>query len=268
MQSLINEKKKFDQLILKSTNKSNSHIKPNTVYYDDDYYNQLIVELKNRQLYKSFEKRELQETSIGSGKIKMCSAASSSRLCFINFVNDKQIYFECSLTTGTKGKAQLDAVKDNIYYECKCHEIFDNHDTDKNHLRLAYKKNLQKYFGIIYQEKDENYCKLSLSDFGIENKESIYSLHFDMKQLLCHLFGIARNGGGTLQYIFFTPKKEFIENNEFCKNIYKELENEINQIWHCEKITTMINNFKIKLPHPQMIDVSLIEDVVLKNMEL
>ena len=89
-----------------------------------------------------------------------------------------------------------------------------------------------------------------------------------MKQLLCHLFGIARNGGGTLQYIFFTPKKELIENNEFCRNMYKELENEIDQIWHCEKITMMINNFKIKLPHPQMIDVSSIEDVVLKNMEL
>lgn len=260
--NLKKQKSLFDQLILNSIN--NKHIITDTVYYDKIYYEQLIKELKNRKLYEKYLKNELKEKN---GLIKMCSVASSSRLCFINFANNNEIEFERPLSTG-KGTAQLDAAKDNIYYECKCHEILDNHDTDKNHLRLAYKKNLQEYFGIIYQEKDENYCKLSLSDFGIENKESIYSLHFDMKQLLCHLFGIARNGGGTLQYIFFTPKKELIENNEFCRNIYKELENEINQIWHCEKITTMINNFKIKLPHPQMIDVSSIEDVVLKNMEL
>ena len=266
--NITKQKTLFDQLILESIDKSKTHIKPETVYYDDDYYNQLVLELKERQLYKNYAKRELKETSKGSDKIKMCSVASSSRLCFLYFIKDNMVTMEVSLNTGTSGNAQLDAAKDTVFYECKCHEIFDNHDTDKNHLRLAYKKNLQKYFGIIYQEKDENYCKLSLSDFGIENKESIYSLHFDMKQLLCHLFGIARNGGGTLQYIFFTPKKELIENNEFCRNIYKELENEINQIWYCEKITTMINNFKIKLPHPQMIDVSSIEDVVLKNMEL
>lgn len=268
MKNLLNEKKKFDQLILESINKSNLHIKPNTVYYDDDYYNKLIIELKSRQLYESFAKRELQETSKGSGKIKMCSVASSSRLCFINFVNDKQIKFECSLTTGTKGKAQLDAAKNNIFYECKCHEIFDNHDTDKNHLRLAYKKNLQKYFGIIYQEKDEDYCKLTLSDFDVSEEKSIYDLHFDMKQLLCHLFGIAKNGGGKLQYIFFTPKKELIENNEFCRNMYKELEEEINQIWHCEKIKAMINSCNIKLPPPQMIDVSTIDDVIINNLNI
>lgn len=266
--NLTQQKTLFDKLILESINKSNTHIKPKTFYYDDYYYKQLIFELKSRKLYESYVKRELKETSKGSGKIKMCSVASSSRLCFLYFIKDNEVTMEDSLNTGTNGNAQLDAAKGTFFYECKCHEIFDNHNTDKNHLRISYKKNLKKYFGITYQEKDEDYCALTLCDFGISEDKSIYDLHFDMKQLLCHLFGIARNGGGTLQYIFFTPKKELIENNEFCRNMYKELEKEINQIWHCEKITTMINNFKIKLPHPQMIDVSSIEDVVLKNMEL
>lgn len=261
------EKSLFDQLILESINKNNTHIKPNTVYYDDEYYNQLVLELKERHLYESYAKRELKETSKGSSKIKMCSVASSSRLCFLYFIKDNKVTMEVSLNTGTSGNAQLDATKDTAFYECKCHEIFDNHDTDKNHLSIAYKKNFQKYFGITYQEKDEDYCKLTLSDFGISEDKSIYDLRFDMKQFLCHLFGIAKNGGGTLQYIFFTPKKELIEKNDFCRNMYKELEAEINQIWKCKKIATMIKNFKIKLPQPKMIDVSTIDDVVIRNLK-
>lgn len=154
--NITQQKTLFDQLILESIDKSKTHIKPETVYYDDDYYNQLVLELKERQLYKNYAKRELKETSKGSDKIKMCSVASSSRLCFLYFIKDNMVTMEVSLNTGTSGNAQLDAAKDTVFYECKCHEIFDNHDTDKNHLRLAYKKNLQKYFGIIYQEKDEN----------------------------------------------------------------------------------------------------------------
>ena len=266
--NLTQQKKLFDQLILESINKNKTHIKINTVYYDDYYYKQLVLELKERQLYESYAKRELKETSKDSDKIKMCSVASSSRFCFLYFIKDKKVTMEVSLNTGTSGNAQLDAAKDTVFYECKCHEIFDNHDTDKNHLSIAYKKNLQKYFGITYQEKDEDYCKLTLSNFGISEDKSIYDLRFDMKQFLCHLFGIAKNGGGTLQYIFFTPKKELIENNDFCKDTYNKLENEINQIWNCEKIKAMTTNFKIKLPHPQMIDVSTIEDVVMKKISL
>lgn len=259
--NLDKAKKQFDKLILQSL-ENTQYIIPNTVYYNESYYAQLVKELKKRNLFKNLQDKELQE--VAPGLIKMCSVASSSRLCFINFANKNEIIFERPLSTG-KGTARLDASKDNLFYECKCHEIFDKHN---DYLSLSYIENLKDFFNINYQKTDTNYCKLNLTDFGIENKESIYSLHFDMKQLLCHLFGIARNGGGTLQYIFFTPKKELIENNEFCRNMYKELENEIDQIWHCEKITMMINNFKIKLPHPQMIDVSSIEDVVLKNMEL
>lgn len=67
---------------------------------------------------------------------------------------------------------------------------------------------------------------------------------------------------------FFTPKKDLIENNDFCRDIYKELENEINLIWNCEKIKAMTKKFKIKLPQPQMIEVSTMEDVVMKNIKL
>lgn len=254
-------KKQFDKLILQSL-ENTQYIIPNTVYYNESYYAQLVKELKKRNLFKNFQDKELQE--VAPGLIKMCSVASSSRLCFINFANKNEIVFERPLSTG-KGTAKLDAAKDNLFYECKCHEIFDKHN---DYLSLSYKENLKDFFNIDYQKSDTAYCKLNLTDFGIGNEESIYSLHFDMKQLLCHLFGIAKNGGGTLQYIFFTPKKKLIENNDFCKEIYKELETEINQIWNCNKIKTMIKTFNIELPHPQMVDVSTIDDVVINNLNM
>ncbi len=252
----------FDQLILNSIN--NTHIIPDSVYFDEAYYEQLTKELKNKQLYEKYLTKELNE--ISPGFIKMCSVASSSRLCFLYFAGDNNATMEVSLNTGTKGNAQLDAAKGNTYYECKCHEIFDNHDTDKNHLKLSYKKNLKKYFGINYQEKDENYCKLTLRDFGIPKNMSIYDLRFDMKQFLCHLFGIAKNGGGTLQYIFFQPKKELMEKKSFCTEIYKKLEDEISAIWNSEIIKNMCNNNKIELPKSKMVDVSTITDIVLQNI--
>ena len=95
---------------------------------------------------------------------------------------------------------------------------------------------------------------------------SIYDLHFDMKQFLCHLFGIAKNGGGTLQYIFFTPKKELIESNPFCQEIYKKIKEEISNIWNCEGIKQMCMNNNIQLPEPMMVDISSIKDIVLQNI--
>lgn len=267
MENLNSKKRLFDQLILESINPKKTHIKPKTVFYDDDYYTQLITELKKRNLFECYSIHELKETKKGTGLIKMCSVASSSRLCFLHFAENKNVKMEASLNTGTSGNAQLDAVKETTYYECKCHEIFDDHDKDSNHLKLAYKKNLQKYFGINYQEKDENYCKLTLSNFGIAEDKSIYALRFDMKQFLCHLFGIAKNSGGTLQYIFFTPKKELAETNEIAKAIYEKLNKEIETIWNCDSIKKMCKENNIHLPEPLMIDVSTIKDIILQNIQ-
>ncbi len=264
MDTLREQKKEFDKLIMQSVN--NTHIINNSFYYDNLYYTKLSAELKERNLFEVFSKRELQEVNRGSGLIKMCSVASSSRLCFLYFAKDNDVRMEISLNTGTHGNAQLDAAKDNVFYECKCHEIFDNHNKNNNHLSLAYKKNLQKYFNINYQEDDENYCKLKLKDFYIPSNISIYDLRFDMKQFLCHLFGLANNGGGILQYIFFQPKKELIEINPFCKGIYAKLQEEILSIWDCAGIKRMCKNNNIQIEKPQMIDVSTIDDIVLRNM--
>lgn len=252
-------KTEFDLLILNSIN--NKHIIPGTVYYDNSYLEKLEYELQKRKLLEKFKKRELQGKN---GKIKMCSVASSSRLCFLYFANKENITFEYELKTGTRGKAQLDAVyKDDIFYECKCHEIFDDHD----YLKPAYKNNLKKYFDISLSNTNKDYCELFLQDFKISypEKKSIYDLHFDFKQFLCHLFGLANHNGGTLQYIFFTPSKQTIDKNIKCQKLYEELDKEIKMIWSSKVIKKMIKDNSIILPKPSMINITSIDDFICKN---
>lgn len=254
-------KTEFDKLIKESI--SDSHIQPNTVYYDDFYEKQLRDELRRRGVLEIYEKRELQ--NVAKDKVKMCSAASSSRLCFLYFANQPNIRFEYSLTTGTRGIAQLDAFDGLKCYECKCHEIFDNHDNKKNYLRVSYKANLEKYFGLKTIKIEGRIIKLTLKELGINDDSSIYKLHFDVKQFLCHLFGLAHNGGGCLQYIFFTPKNELISSNSECSAFYRTLDEEIDKIWTSPIIQNMLKNNNIKLPKPLKIQVSEIKDFILQK---
>lgn len=252
-------KTEFDKLILNSVN--NNHIQESSFYYDSIYTEELKRQLKKKGVFEKFEKRELKE--VAPGKVKMCSVASSSRLCFLHFYEKENIDLECSLSTGTKGNAQLDAVNGSVFYECKCHEIFDEHD----HLSIAYKKNLIELFGIICNaSEDGSFCNLTLKDFEINHNKSIYQLSFDMKQFLCHLFGISKNGGGTLQYIFFIPDNELIQQNNWCIDVYKKLDEEINMIWNSPKIKSMIAQNNIALHRPLKIEVSKIEDFVMENL--
>ena len=249
-------KTEFDALILQSV--SNQYIQPNSFFYNRIYEEKLRKELSSRNLLEKFEERELKEVS--PGKVKMCSVASSSRLCFLYFANKTNTEFECSLGTGTRGIAQLDAFDGLNYYECKCHEIFDKHD---NYLRAAYKANLEKYLGLNKINIEGNIINLSLKELEINDNSSIYSWHFDVKQFLCHLFGIAKKGGGNLQYIFFTPSHELINKNSWCTDFYNKLDEEINNLWNSPKIQIMLKNCNIELPKPLKIQVSEIEDFIL-----
>lgn len=258
-------KTNFDKLILKSVQESN-HIIPNKVYYDNAYSESLKKELNKRKCLEKFGAREF--TKSRTGLIKICSIASSSRLCFLYFAN-KNVSFEKELLIGvnSRTKAHLDAYDNkNTYYECKCHEIFDNHNTKKNHLRLSYKKLIKECFNISYPDNNDEYLMLKLSDFGIQKDTSIYYLEFDMKQFLCHLMGLANNGGGKLQYVFFTPSVKEIELNALCKEVYSTLHNEIDEIWNCSVIKNMCNKYNITLLKPMEVPVSDIDDFVLSNI--
>ena len=258
------DKKQFDRLLVDSL-ENPAHINPETTYYDEKYKSALIDCLKKRNLYSSFKKRELPENSRNP---HMLSIASSSRLCYLYF-QEKNILFEKGLSVGFRStKAQLDAFDESkgIYYECKCHEIFDKHQK----LWKSYQNRLSECFGIHGQIKDEE-IELSLQDFGIDDCKlrgnSIYELHFDMKQLLCHLLGLEKNGGGKLQYIFFTPSEKLIKENDWCLNLYKKLHTEIEVIWNSPVINKMFDKANITLCEPLEIEIQNIDDFVLDSIK-
>lgn len=255
-----NEKWNFDENILKSI-KGSEYV--DNHYFNDSYKDALRLELSERFLLEKFEKREIPENL---EKPHMCSVASSSRLCFLYFANVKDIEFEKELSTGIRGgKPQLDAYSSTMhtYYECKCHEIFDNHDKNKNHLSKSYAKIISEKFNVnITNSNVDDYLKFTLKDFGINDDLSIYDLHFDFKQFICHLLGIANEGGGTLEYVFFTPSEEMKKNFD---GIYKKLNTEIKEIKASPKIRKMCeeNNIKIGFTY---ISVDTVEDFVVKRI--
>ena len=263
---MMKEKQYFDELILNSLILSDSKIKkyliPDSVYFNLQYLKSLKDELIKAVLYKQFA-RELQETRRGNGKIKMCSVASSSRLCFLNFQPQKY-QMEYDLSTGNKNiKAHLDAFnREDTYFECKCHEIFDMHEP----LKASYSKKLKEVFDINCRIEEDNLI-LRLNNFNIDDNRLISYLRFDMKQFICHLLGMANNGGGKLQYIFFTPSKRLIEQACWCKEIYNELDKELSKIWNSNVITQMCKQNRISLLPPYKIEVQKIKDFVLEKLE-
>ncbi|MCF0262422.1 MAG: hypothetical protein HUK23_05890, partial [Sphaerochaetaceae bacterium] len=158
----ILESTDFDELVAKSV-KGAEHLKEH--YFDDAYKAELIRVLKESNWYDSYS-REIKEDSKNTKGPKMLSVASSSRLCFIYFY-PQGVRFEEKVDTGLRGgQPQLDAYKDNVYYECKCHEIFASHDTLSN----SYRDKLKEVFGINAENLDnDSYVKLSLYDFGIDD---------------------------------------------------------------------------------------------------
>lgn len=222
-------KKSFDQLILENLEDRgfgpfgySLNGKTHPVYYSKEAFTAFIYEMglcypQHYCRYINGQGSELEETSAPP---KMASVASSSRFAYLALRHGaqaiggtEQVEFEheCRIT-GIRGTApQLDAyttdAKGNpIYIEVKCHEIFDPH---KVKLRAAYWQKIygnQNDFGFPEQDAlfSENFT-IPLSEFGIDRDHSMV----DIKQLLCHLMGIASqkeaNRTATLVYLFFRP---------------------------------------------------------------
>ena len=181
---------------------------------------------------------------------KMASVASSSRFCYLALKDgtdaldkgraftkdDVEFEKECKIFD-TGHAPQLDAYIPgddmNIYVEVKCHEIFDEHTpTFKNKYWKYFRDD--NVFNSVALEEDEHKetFTISLDNFGIEG--NVTRTRFDIKQLVCHLLGIARQNKGEkakLVYLFFKPLTEEEGKQEFVNKVFSELENEINMIF-------------------------------------
>lgn len=176
-------------------------------YYNKSAFAVFLTEMKNPPYesyywsYASGKGSELKEQDGRYGKLppKMASVASSSRFCYLALRDGADalgckgsVEFEkaCEIE-GIDGIApQLDAYipEKNIYIEAKCHEIFDSHKVilKEKYWNLFY--GLDNDFGFEVREKEkEETFSIPFSVFGISKT----STRFDVKQLLCHLLGIA-----------------------------------------------------------------------------
>ena len=87
---------------------------------------------------------------------------------------------------------QMDAVIGDTNYECKCQEIVSKSHTP---LRESYlNSDLFKEFGVLDYTVRSGDLVFDVEKLGInmEGKNDYAHLHFDLKQLICHLFAKRR----------------------------------------------------------------------------
>jgi len=233
-------------------------------YYSRDAFKRFKDEM-NSSRYKEFCRSyiegkggELKEHSGRWGRVppKMASVASSSRFCYLALrdgataLGGGAVEFEVAQKiTGIRGIApQLDArIKDkNVFVEAKCHEIFDSYKMrfPDSYKRLILGKNNQ--FGFEFEtESADGRFELPLSLFGVDNPM------FDIKQLICHLMGIASNKNegeqAELIYMFFKPKTDNDAINHKIDGIFEKLKSEITKIFKSKPIGNFISNNGISL---------------------
>lgn len=266
--------KRFDQIMKKGLAARGYAFRADyPVYLDRNYETALRESLRRDGLLDTFAEREL----IPADHPKMCSIASSSRLCYLYFQgNDAlrgKVEFEKGLVCldNPAGKPQLDAfvMEDGVatYYECKCREITDHH---AHNLKASYHQALKR-FGLADARPSGCCFELTLGDFGIggglDPARSIYSLSFDMKQFVCHLLGIANAEDAParrFQYVFFRPPTPASpEDHAFLDRLYRRLKNEIAAIEAADSILEFCADHRIELMPPRFVDAGTVPDFVL-----
>jgi hypothetical protein len=232
------------------------------VYYNKEAYNKFISKMQNGKYNKFYNQynhgkgSELKEKR--NMPPKMASVDSSSRFCYLalrdgykQFNNSEDIIFEHSCRIkGVNATANLDAYipKANIYFEVKCHEIFSQHSIylKKSYWNLLYGQ--KNDFGFSYAKcPDINEFKIELCNFGIKKQR----IRFDIKQFLCHLWGIAsqkdKDVPAKLVYLFFKPKMDLETERIQVEEVFEELQAEIKTIFSSKPIQIFISNNNIEL---------------------
>ena len=235
-----------------------------SMYYSREAFTAFVQEMglchsHHHNRYLNGQGSELLETKTPP---KMASVASSSRFAYlalrwgaqaIGGTDCVEFEHECRVK-GIRGTApQLDAyTKDEqgnpIYVEVKCHEIFDPHVIE---LSTAYWEHIygeQNAFGFPRKEKksEEEKIQIPLNQFGITKEHSM----MDVKQLLCHLMGIAsqkeRTQPATLVYLFFRPLATG-DDGLAVEKIFTKLIAQIDQVFRSKPIRSFCHAHKIDL---------------------
>ena len=203
----------------------------NGVYYDENYKLSLIKSMTDEE--KKRFKGEY-EKDYGDNRWKMCSVASSSRLCYLYFKYNNKKYEnpEFEVVLHNNGcNPHLDALVDGCYCECKCHEIVGHHSVYMS--KKTYESLLKQIFNVDLKPDDihGDNIKLRFNMFkGLDvKKEYTCGKYFDFKQFICHIIGILGIEKPTtyvgLQYVFFVPDDDQIEKQKLIgwRNSFEEM---------------------------------------------
>lgn len=125
---------------------------------------------------------------------KMASYGSSSRMIYKLSSHKEEFHFEKKLPTTIGGTANLDGFYEDdnryVFVEAKCHEIYSSKNSS---VSKAYEKLYnfinEKMSGIVEIKMHDSKCGRYLDVEYFAEGEKLR--HFDMKQMICHLLGIA-----------------------------------------------------------------------------
>lgn len=241
-------------------------------YYNKKTFDSFVNTMKDNypehyRKYREGKGSELIEKNSRYGKMppKMASVASSSRFCYLalkdgtdalidgRYITSDEVEFEkkCEIFKNSATSPHLDAYiadeKCDVYIEAKCHEIFDSHKVIMKAAYLKYFKDKNIFSDIvsIVGESEEDFS-IPLELFGINDETT----KLDIKQLICHLLGIAEQNKGKpvkLVYMFFKPVVDDKDVAGNIKDIFDELKEEIKVIFGCRIIREFCKANNIEL---------------------
>lgn len=280
----MDTKSEFD-LAIRESLKYYDHL--NTKRNDGKYYDDSYAE----PIKKYFANNGIESYEVNYSKrykcTSICAFASSGRLCYLYF-KPQNADFEVTIFNDLSNSrpTKMDAVVNNVNYECKCQEI-----VVKSHTPLSAKyveSPLFNEFGIknylvkTVEEKDEetglvsirkilvfDVCELNVK---LKGKNNYSNLHFDLKQLICHLIAIANNNKEKLpvklKYIFFTPNYETILKYSKVKKLYCELKEEIKAILNKNSAISKFaknHNISIEIDDSSFVQLNDVDDFVYRE---
>ena len=175
---------------------------------------------------------ELSEKAASGRPPKMASYGSSSRLIYTLSRDKQDFHYEKKLPTTVGGKANLDGFYDGgdhyVFVEAKCHEPY----TAKNTSVSKSYKPLYEYInecmnGNLRIDMATSKCGKYLDVEYFANDEKLE--RFDIKQMICHLLGIATGMlNGTLDrkqtnfiYLLYDPTELNIDDLKAKETIDK-----------------------------------------------
>ncbi len=206
---------------------------------------------------------------------KMASYGSSSRLIYNLSKKKEGFHFEKKLPTTVGGTTNLDGFYEDdnryIFVEAKCHEPY----TAKN---VTVSKCYEKLYTYINEQMPHNlHIDMQKSKCGRYLNVQYFSdgeklVRFDMKQMICHLLGIATGMlNGTLErkqtdfiYLLYDPTELDIEPDakEMIDGIYARTCYECNLVDFAELYRVLLN-FLIKEKYTDAASDSEVDNMVI-----